>query len=266
MTLRIVQWTSGGVARQAVRAIVSHPGLSLVGMYAYSADKVGRDAGELVGLDPLGIQATNAIADLIALQPDCVSYNPLYADVGHLEQLLAAGINVVTTCNFITGWGLDYQARNDAGISPRQRLRDAAERGNASLFGTGINPGHINYLACAVSAHCREVRKLTVTEAVDVFHFVGDRNMDQIGFGLPAGGAALTAAITQETAVFGDALELMAALLDNELEDIRCEVEFASAKEDIDAPGRHIGRGCVAGVRIRWIGSINGVDRLENQQ
>ena len=55
-------------------------------------------------------------------------------------------------------------------------------------------------------------------------------------------------------------------LLDIELDDIRCEVEFASAKEDIDAPGRYIGRGCIAGVRIRWIGSSGAVDRLENEQ
>lgn len=57
MSFRIVQWTSGGVARQCVRAITSHPNMQLVGMYAHSPNKVGQDAGTLVGLPPLGFAA-----------------------------------------------------------------------------------------------------------------------------------------------------------------------------------------------------------------
>jgi hypothetical protein len=266
MTFRVAQWTSGGVARQAVRAILLHPELSLVGMYAFSQSKAGKDAGELVGLDPIGIKATSDISEIIALKPDCISYSPLYPDIDHLEQLLSAGINVVTTCNFITGWGIDYKARNEPGISPRQRLINAAKEGNASIFGTGINPGHINYLACAVSAHCQKIRKLTVTESVDVFYFSGDPNMDKIGYGLPAASPELADAIKEETAVFGDALELMAATLRVSLDDIQCHVEFAYATEDIDAPGRYIKRGCIAGVRVRWVGYVGLKECLENEQ
>jgi hypothetical protein len=266
MTLRVVQWTSGGVARQAVRGILAHPELSLVGMYAFSESKAGKDAGELVGLPPIGIKATNDLAEIIALKPDCVSYSPLYPDVDHLVQILSAGINVVTTCNFITGWGLDYKARNERGISPRQRLINAAKAGNASIFGTGINPGHINYLACAVSAHCQNIQKLTVTESVDVFYFSGDSNMDKIGYGLPAGSSELAEAIKEETAVFGDALELMSTTLGKSLDDIQCDVEFAYATEDIDAPGRYIKQGCIAGVRVRWIGYLGKEEFLVNEQ
>ena len=43
MPLRVVQWTTGNVGRRALRAIAAHPGLELVGLYAWSADKVGRD-------------------------------------------------------------------------------------------------------------------------------------------------------------------------------------------------------------------------------
>ena len=66
--LRVVQWTTGNVARQALRAILRRPELELVGVYAYSADKVGKDAGELAGLDEtVGVDATNDIDALIAL-------------------------------------------------------------------------------------------------------------------------------------------------------------------------------------------------------
>ena len=55
MTYRVVQWTTGNVGRRSVRAIVANPLLELVGCYAYGSDKVGRDAGELAGIDPTGV-------------------------------------------------------------------------------------------------------------------------------------------------------------------------------------------------------------------
>ena len=47
---RVIQWTTGDVAREAVQAVLIHPELELVGGYAYSAEKVGQDIGELCGL------------------------------------------------------------------------------------------------------------------------------------------------------------------------------------------------------------------------
>ena len=50
-----MQWTTGKTGSAAVRAMVGHPVLDLVGCFAYSSDKVGRDVGELCGIDPIGI-------------------------------------------------------------------------------------------------------------------------------------------------------------------------------------------------------------------
>ena len=66
--LRVIQWTTGNIARQAVRAVLSRPDLELVGVYAYSDAKVGRDAAELCGLDePTGVLATNHVDELLGL-------------------------------------------------------------------------------------------------------------------------------------------------------------------------------------------------------
>ena len=48
--LQVVQWTTGNIARQAIKAVVERLDLELVGVLAYSADKVGKDASELAGL------------------------------------------------------------------------------------------------------------------------------------------------------------------------------------------------------------------------
>ncbi len=102
--IRLVQWTTGNISCEAVKGILERPGLELVGVYAYSADKVGKDLGELCGLDRrLGVAATNDIDEILALKPDCVVYMPLHPDIDHLETLLRAGINVATTAHFMTG-------------------------------------------------------------------------------------------------------------------------------------------------------------------
>ena len=71
MALRVVQWTTGNVGKQSAIAIANAPGLELVGCYAWSPDKVGRDVGELCGVHPLGVKATNDVQALLALHPDC---------------------------------------------------------------------------------------------------------------------------------------------------------------------------------------------------
>lgn len=266
MTIRVIQWTSGGVAKETTRAIVSHPALELVGMFAYSAEKVGRDAGELVGVDRLGINATNDIEQLLALKPQVVSYNPLYPDVDHLVRLLSAGINVVTTCNFLTGWGLDYRA-DRYGPNARQRIHEAALQGHASMFGTGINPGHINYQACIASSICEQVEHLRVTEAVpDIRPFLGDLNIAEFGYGKPLDTPGLVECQKNESVVFGDAIELMASILEIELDDICFSADLAPAIEDIDTAGGRVAKGTIAGLRLKWQGLVNGSPVLENQQ
>src|SRR5215472_18686147 len=104
--LRIVQWTTGNIGKQSVAAITRNPGYELVGCYAWSPDKVGRDVGELVGIEPLGVKATNDVDALLALKPDCVIYNPMWNDVDELVRILSAGVNVVASAAFITGENL----------------------------------------------------------------------------------------------------------------------------------------------------------------
>jgi len=265
MTIKVVQWTSGGVARQCVKAILSHPDLELVGMYAYSESKVGKDAGELAGLPALGIKATNDINALIALKPDCVSYSPLYPNVDDLVSLLEAGINVVTTSNFMTGWGINVR-ESRYGPNSRSRIKAAAQKGNASIFGTGINPGHINYMAGVISAYCQRIRHIKVTESVDVTNFAGDPNSDEIGYGLPRNSPGHEDMIRLETGVFGDGLEVMAQMMGVTLDETRCTVTFAHSTEDISLPGRFIAKDTVAGVKISWEGIVDGKPLLENLQ
>ena len=86
-----MQWATGNIGSHSLRAVIAHPNLDLVGLYVYSEDKAGRDAGELCGVAPTGVLATRDVGEILALQPDCVLYMADRVDVDVLCQLLEAG-------------------------------------------------------------------------------------------------------------------------------------------------------------------------------
>ncbi|MFD0687281.1 NAD(P)H-dependent amine dehydrogenase family protein [Actinomadura fibrosa] len=254
--IRVVQWTTGNVARQSLAAVAERPGLELVGVYAHSPEKAGKDAGELAGLGrPLGVAATGDIDAVIALAPDCVLYMPLHPDVEHLTRLLRAGINVLTTASFLTGRAY--------GRAARDALEEAARAGNASLFGSGVNPGYADQLAAVAAGVCREVDYVKVYESFDIGLWAGDANQDELGWGRPAGDPGHADDVVKATAPFGDAVEALAELLGTAVDDVRCEVGFAHATKDLDLPGRPVRKGTVAGLDVRWFGVRGGEDAVE---
>ena len=255
MSLRVVQWTTGNVGRRALRAIAQHPALELIGVFAHASDKIGRDAGELCGLPPLGVRATSDVAALLALHPDCISYNPLWPSVDELVLFLQAGVNVVTTAAFVTGWGLGEEARS--------RIERAASVGGASIFGSGMNPGFANLLALVSAGICERVDKIVVTESVDATGYTSAATQQSVGFGHPITKPELPQMVERGTRVFGDAVAMMADALAVELESIRCEPEFAVATQDMDLGFMKIDQGCVAGVKAAWHGVAHGRSAIE---
>ena len=249
MTLRIVQWTTGNIGKQSVAAITRNPGLQLVGCYAWSPEKVGRDVGELCGLDPLGIVATDDVDALLALHPDCVVYNPMWPSIDELVRVLQAGVNVVTTAAFINGRRLGPD---------RKRLVEACERGRASLFGTGINPGFAELLSIVVAGVCDRIDKVTVSEAAHTGAYDSPDTERPAGFGRPIDDPDLPAMTAAGTAVFAEAVAMVADALGVELDDVVCESEYAKTITDLDLGSWRIEAGCVAGISASWRGRVVG--------
>src|SRR3954470_18974226 len=238
MTLRVVQWTTGNVGKQSVQAIVRRPDLDLVGCYAWSPEKAGRDVGELCGIDPIGVSATNDIDALLALQPDCVVYNPMWRDVAEMVRILEAGANIVSSAAFITGHSLG---------ADRCRIVDACTRGGSSMFGSGISPGFVELLAIVAAGACDRVDKVTVIEEADTTEYDSPDTEIAAGFGLPIDDPDLPAKTEAGTAVFGDAVRMIGDALGVEFDDIRCVSEYAQTTADLEMASWTIAAGCVAG-------------------
>ena len=247
MTYRVVQWTTGNVGKQSVQAIVQRPDLELVGCYAWSEDKAGRDVGELCGIDPIGVAATNDVDALLALRPDCVVYNPMWRDVDEMVRILEAGVNIVTTAAFITGHALGQD---------RKRVVEACDRGGSTVFGTGISPGFVEMFAMVSAGICDRVDKVTVSEEADTTGYDSPDTERPAGFGRPIDDPDLPAMTAEGTAVVGEAVRMLGDALGVELDEVRCEAEYAQTTADLDLGSWTIAAGCVAGMAFSWQGRV----------
>ncbi|EKF22415.1 dihydrodipicolinate reductase, family protein [Mycolicibacterium hassiacum DSM 44199] len=253
MSYRVVQWTTGNVGKRSVRAITLNPQLELVGCYAWSREKVGRDVGELCGIEPLGITATDDVDALLALQPDCVVYNPMFADVDEMVRILRTGVNIVSTSEFITGHFLG-----------RERILEACHAGGTSIFGSGINPGFIQLFAIVSATLPEQVEKVSITEAIDTTIYNSPATEKPMGFGYPIDTPNLKAITEKGSAIFRDGVFLVADALGVRLDDVVCDVAYAQTTEDLQLPGDWlIEKGCVAGVDVAWKGVVNGREVIE---
>lgn len=151
-TLRVIQAYTGEIARHQIRMVASCPWLQLVGAYVFHDDKVGQDAGTIAGIEPLGVTASNRLEDMLALEADVVLYNPPLERYDEIIALLASGKNVIS---IMAGW-------NPKALDCYQDLLEACERGNSSLYGTGLNPGLSYELALMASSACAEVESVYI--------------------------------------------------------------------------------------------------------
>src|SRR5262245_44791890 len=137
---RVVVWATGWIGTLALRAISRRPDLELVGVWVHDPEKVGKDAGSLAGIEPMGVKATSDADALLGLHPDCVIYTAHRperdaAAVPDYVRILGAGINVVA----VSSPALVYPPKFD----PRyvEQMTAAAAAGGATFYASGIEPG-----------------------------------------------------------------------------------------------------------------------------
>ncbi|ADP79473.1 NAD(P)H-dependent amine dehydrogenase family protein [Pseudofrankia inefficax] len=253
--LRVVQWTTGKTGTAAVRGMVGHPALEIVGCYAYSPEKVGRDVGELAGIGPIGVTATDDVDALLALRPDCVTYLAYRPDFEHLERILEAGVNVVTTMYMLAGAGYGEEVRD--------RLAAACERGGASLYTTGVYPGHMGMTALAVSAMCSRIDRISLLESVEMSGYPNERMFRAMSIGLDPADPAAPGMIEANCGSFKEQIRVMAGALAVDLDEIRFTAEFGVANDDLDFGFMKLRKGQIAGFKGVTAGMHRGRSVIE---
>ncbi len=101
--IRVFQVATGNVGTEMIKRIGKRPDLELIGLHCYTPEKVGRDAGEIAGIEPIGVTATGSVDEIIAARPDVLTFHGVFPDEDLYVKVLEAGINIVTTADWITG-------------------------------------------------------------------------------------------------------------------------------------------------------------------
>jgi hypothetical protein len=259
MSLRVIQWGTGSVGAESLRAILDSAELELVGVKVFSEDKDGADAGSLAGREPVGILATADVDTILAAEADCVAYMPRTGSVAEVCALLSSGKNVVTTAF------LFHPERIAA--PDREALRDACTAGGATLHGTGLNPGNLSAaLPFALSGMSRTIERLTLQERADWSAYESTSiTFDQMRFGQPPDEVteARSESLARTSGLFQQQVWLLADTLDAAIDEVTTTLEVVPAQHAHVIGGRELAVGTVAGQRWRWSGRRDGATLVE---
>ncbi|UGT60547.1 diacylglycerol kinase [Nocardia asteroides] len=261
MPIRVVHIATGNVGALALRQLVTDPRFELAGLAVATPGKVGKDAGELAGLDVVtGITAVDDLDALLALEPDCAVYCAM-GDTRPMEALedclkfLAAGVNVVGSApvSFQYPWQVLPQKVID-------RVQQTAVDGGASFFVTGVDPGFANDLIpFALASTCQRIEQVRCLEIADYATYDGATVMfDVMGFGKPLDEVPLLLLPGVLTIAWGSTLRQLAAGFGIELDEITESYEREPAPEAFDIAAGHVPKGGVAALRFEIVGRVDG--------
>jgi 4-hydroxy-tetrahydrodipicolinate reductase len=272
---RVIQWATGNTGQRALREVIRHPSLDLIGVLVYDSAKDQLDAGELCGEDSTGVLATTVRDSVLKLGADCCVYMPRATGRGQTRAgltedelvedvvaLLGSGTNVVTTCSDLFARGVRLSDAN------RSRVLEACENGKASVWASGSDPGFVTEtLPLALLSIQRRVDLIEIEEFGDLSHRPSAHMvMEQMRFGKPL---AKFDPERRKNHLFGEyqpPLSVLADIAGFDIDEWTAEGGVAAAKQDLTIVAGEIEAGTAAAQRIIINGRSGGVDRIRFTQ
>lgn len=233
MVYRVVHCGTGYVGKNTIKLMLQQPDLKLVGHYVHDPEKAGRDTGELAGIPPVGVTATNNWRDLIDLQPDVLTYcfDSMRREREAVEEVLPfleAGINVVS----LSGWPLGHPAAMPADLLAA--FEAACRRGGASVYLNGHDPGWVTSefpimsLALANRVECVRVIGFACYRPYTAEYAA----REYFGFGQPPG--FQPALVKQGELQWGSTLHRIAEVMGVEIDEFRTVFDTDSLDYDLE--------------------------------
>ena len=259
MTYRVFQWASGTVGRHAARVAVDREHLDLVGMHVLSADKIGRDIGDIIGCGDLGLPTTSCIDTIVQSKADVVIHAPLASkvygenpdqDLEDICTLLAAGINVITV--------VGYMYPSVHGETVVQQIEDACTKGQSTFHSTGLNPGWLgDVVPLTMSALTERIDHIHVLE---ISNFQGYPSPEIMFESMGFGSSPETFQQNNQrragwlTGLFSESVQMVADGIGLGVTSIQSHMELALAETDLDTASGVVKQGTVAAQHWRWAG------------
>ena len=250
-TYRVIQWSTGVVGQTALRHFIENPAIDLVGVYVTNPEKVGRDAGDLVGLPPTGVIATDDVDKLLALDADCVLFAGLRQDLDLYCRILRSGKNLISPAGPFAPMER-YRAEFD-------RIEAVCLEGGTSYHGCGVHPGFSgDLLPLTLTRLMNRIDRIEVTEVIDKL-----RNpmiyIEVMGFGRdPEELLAKPSRSAEAPHIFSQSMNMVVESLGKTIEKLTTRLEVAKATQDIPYPNGVIRTGTVAGQHYEWTAWVEG--------
>ncbi|ARA92324.1 dihydrodipicolinate reductase [Rhodothermaceae bacterium RA] len=248
--IRVVQYGLGPIGLESARAVLAKQDtghIELVGAIDIDPNKVGKDLGELLGLDaPTGITVEADAERVLQERKPAVALHTTSSFLSTMyEQLVLCarqGVHVVSSTE-----ELAYPYDRHPEIA--RRLDEAAREHGVVIVGTGVNPGYaMDTLALMATGVCTDVRTLRVERVVDA----GGRRLplqQKVGAGITAEAFAER----KQTGTFGhiglrESALLIADGLGWPIDDLQETLDPMMADEDVKTPFLTVRAGQVAGI------------------
>ncbi len=162
--IRVILFGAGAIGSEIARLLLRRRGVKIVGAVDAAPEKIGKDLGDIIGLErKLGVPVLSNLDDLnveadIAIHATTSFLKDAYPQIA---ALIKRGLNVISTCE-----ELSYPYIINEEIA--KEIDESARRHSVTVLGTGINPGFVmDTLVITLTAVCQEIRCIHAERVID---------------------------------------------------------------------------------------------------
>lgn len=256
--VKVALYGVGAVGTLIAKYLLQKEGIKIVGAIDIAEDKVGKDLGEVLGLNrKLGVEVSDNIDSVLSKVKADIAVHAtssfLKDTYPQIASVVKHGVNVVSTCE-----ELSYPYLTEPKLATE--LDALAKKNHVTVLGTGINPGFLmDTLVITLTAVCQKIEKI---KAVRVMNAATRRLPFQkkIGAGLTVEEFKRRIETRQITGHVGleQSVAMIADALKWNLDKIMVEsVEPVVAEKPVESTSIKVRAGEVAGLRQKAKGILN---------
>jgi len=261
--VRVAVYGVGAIGTNIAKFILRKKGIEIVAAVDISPEKVGKDLGEILGLEEkLGVVVSSDASSVFSeSRPDVT----LHATGSYLDKVypqiaeaVKAGSSVISTCETLAYPYYRYPELSE-------KLDKLAKEHGVTVLGTGVNPGFIfDTLVATFTGVCETVESIKVVRSLDAakrrYSF-----QKKIGLGLSPEEFKRKLDAGEITAHVGyaESIMLVATALGWKIDKIEEIQEPVIAEKTLETEYFKVKPGEVAGIRGLGLGYINGEEVIK---
>ncbi len=252
--IRVMHFGLGPIGAGVARVVAARQNMQIVGAIDIDPTKVGRDVGQVIGLErDLGIQVSDDAEKVLKKKADVVMHctsSSLEKVEPELAAIIRAGHNIVSTCEELSmPWSRSAIAK---------RLDTLAKKNKVTVLGTGINPGYMmDTIPLVLTGVCQEVKSLRVHRVVDASKRRKPLQA-KIGTGMTVEDFRAKAGKSIRHVGLTESIGLLARTLGWKLDQVEETIEPVIAKHPVKTEFYDVAPGFVTGVEQYGYGLIDG--------